>query len=29
LESQDEPKLEHDGSTINLIRRYRKYRQTA
>jgi glucose-6-phosphate isomerase len=29
LESQEEPKLEHDGSTINLIRRYRKYRETA
>jgi glucose-6-phosphate isomerase len=29
LESQEEPELEHDGSTINLIRRYRKYRETA
>jgi glucose-6-phosphate isomerase len=24
LESADEPKLEHDSSTNNLIRRYRK-----
>jgi glucose-6-phosphate isomerase len=29
LESQHEPKLEHDNSTTNLIRRYRKYRETA
>ena len=24
LESKDEPKLDHDSSTVNLIRRYRK-----
>ena len=29
LESQEEPKLEHDSSTSNLIRRYRKYRESA
>jgi glucose-6-phosphate isomerase len=29
LESQEEPKLEHDSSTNNLIRRYRKYKETA
>ena len=29
LESQKEPKLDHDSSTNNLIRRYRKYRETA
>jgi glucose-6-phosphate isomerase len=29
LESQQEPKLEHDNSTTNLIRRYRKYKETA
>ncbi len=29
LESKDEPKLEHDSSTNNLIRRYRKHRTTA
>jgi glucose-6-phosphate isomerase len=29
LESQGEPKLEHDSSTSNLIRRYRKYKETA
>jgi glucose-6-phosphate isomerase len=29
LESQEEPKLEHDSSTSNLIRRYRKYKETA
>src|ERR1700751_5885093 len=28
LESQGEPKLAHDGSTNNLIRRYRKLRET-
>jgi glucose-6-phosphate isomerase len=29
LESREEHKLEHDSSTNNLIRRYRKYRETA
>jgi glucose-6-phosphate isomerase len=29
LESKTEPKLEHDSSTNNLIRRYRKNRETA
>jgi glucose-6-phosphate isomerase len=29
LESQKELKLDHDSSTNNLIRRYRKYRETA
>ena len=29
LESQEEPRLEHDSSTSNLIRRYRKYKETA
>ncbi len=29
LESQEEPKLEHDSSTNSLIRRYRKYKETA
>jgi hypothetical protein len=29
LESREEPKLEHDSSTSNLIRRYRKYKETA
>ncbi|HEX4751018.1 MAG TPA: glucose-6-phosphate isomerase [Bryobacteraceae bacterium] len=29
LESQEEPKLEHDSSTINLIRRYRKSKEAA
>ncbi len=29
LESPQDPKLEHDGSTNNSIRRYRKYKQTA
>jgi glucose-6-phosphate isomerase len=29
LESGDEHKLEHDSSTNNLIRRYRKYKETA
>jgi glucose-6-phosphate isomerase len=29
LESREEHKLEHDGSTNNLIRRYRKYKETA
>jgi glucose-6-phosphate isomerase len=29
LESADEPKLEHDSSTNNLIRRYRKHRRNA
>jgi glucose-6-phosphate isomerase len=29
LESHDEPKLSHDSSTNTLIRRYRKYRETA
>ena len=29
LESADEPKLEHDSSTDNLIRRYRKHRRNA
>ena len=28
LESRDEPKLKHDSSTSNLIRRYRKYKET-
>jgi len=28
LESRDEPKLEHDGSTNNLIRHYRKLKET-
>jgi len=28
LESQEEPKLEHDSSTVNLIRRYRKYKES-
>ena len=26
---KDQPKLEHDSSTNNLIRRYRKYKETA
>ncbi len=29
LESPDEPKLDHDNSTNNLIRRYRKHKETA
>jgi glucose-6-phosphate isomerase len=29
LESREEHKLEHDSSTSNLIRRYRKYKETA
>ena len=29
LESKDEPKLEHDSSTNNLIRRYRKLKEVA
>ena len=29
LESADEPKLEHDSSTDNLIRRYRKQKRNA
>ena len=29
LQSKDEPKLEHDSSTNNLIRRYRKNKETA
>jgi glucose-6-phosphate isomerase len=29
LESREEPKLEHDSSTNSLIRRYRKYKETA
>ncbi len=29
LESKEEPKLEHDSSTSALIRRYRKYKETA
>jgi glucose-6-phosphate isomerase len=29
LESREEPKLQHDSSTNTLIRRYRKYRETA
>jgi glucose-6-phosphate isomerase len=29
LESQEEPKLGHDGSTNTLIRRYRKYKRAA
>jgi glucose-6-phosphate isomerase len=29
LESKEEPKLEHDSSTSNLTRRYRKYKETA
>jgi len=29
LESREEHKLEHDSSTNNLIRRYRKYKETA
>jgi glucose-6-phosphate isomerase len=29
LESKDEPKLDHDSSTNNLIRRYRSLRQTS
>jgi len=29
LESQEEPKLEHDSSTSSLIRRYRKSKETA
>lgn len=29
LESKEEPKLKHDSSTNNLIRRYRKYKETA
>src|SRR6266404_4590856 len=29
LESREEAKLEHDSSTSNLIRRYRKYKETA
>jgi glucose-6-phosphate isomerase len=28
LESEEEPRLEHDGSTNNLIRRYRQLRGT-
>jgi glucose-6-phosphate isomerase len=28
LESQEEPKLEHDSSTTTLIRRYRKYKES-
>jgi glucose-6-phosphate isomerase len=28
LESREEPKLEHDSSTSNLIRHYRKYKET-
>jgi len=27
LESKEEPKLDHDSSTVNLIRRYRKYKE--
>ncbi len=27
LESKEEPKLNHDSSTVNLIRRYRKYKE--
>jgi len=29
LENKEEPKLDHDSSTNNLIRRYRKYKETA
>ena len=29
LESQDEPKLTHDSSTNNLIRRYRQLKENA
>jgi glucose-6-phosphate isomerase len=29
LETQEEPKLEHDSSTTSLIRRYRKHKETA
>jgi glucose-6-phosphate isomerase len=29
LESKQEPKLEHDSSTVNLIRRYRRDKETA
>ena len=29
LESREEPKLEHDSSTSSLIRRYRKYKESA
>ena len=29
LESQEEPKLDHDSSTNSLIRRYRRYKETA
>jgi glucose-6-phosphate isomerase len=29
IESREEHKLEHDSSTSNLIRRYRKYKETA
>jgi glucose-6-phosphate isomerase len=29
LESREDPKLDHDSSTNTLIRRYRKYKQTA
>jgi glucose-6-phosphate isomerase len=29
LETQEEPKLQHDSSTTNLIRRYRTHRKTA
>jgi glucose-6-phosphate isomerase len=28
LESKEEPKLHHDSSTVNLIRRYRKFKET-
>jgi glucose-6-phosphate isomerase len=29
LESKEEPKLDHDSSTVSLIRRYRKYKENA
>jgi glucose-6-phosphate isomerase len=29
LESKEEPKLDHDSSTVNLIGRYRKYKENA
>ena len=29
LESKEEPKFDHDSSTVSLIRRYRKYKETA
>ena len=29
LESKQEPKFDHDSSTVSLIRRYRKYKETA